>query len=197
MTFVPTWEAHWRERNVPWDRGESPPALHESLAAWAPAPGTRALVPGCGAGYDVLTLARAGLVAVGLDLAESSRARFDEVTAGESTASLCVGDFFEFVPTEPFGLVFDYTFLCAIPPARRSDWATAMGSLLRSGGELWSLVYPIVPAADPAKGPPFRLLPEEVTALLATEFELLESRTPAASNTDRAGKEQLLRFKRR
>jgi hypothetical protein len=55
-----------------------------------------------------------------------------------------------------------YTFLCALPPARRGEWASKMASLLRPGGLLLTLQYPLPPPAELAagtvnwhKGPPF------------------------------------------
>ncbi|MCZ7685418.1 MAG: TPMT family class I SAM-dependent methyltransferase [Sandaracinaceae bacterium] len=51
-----SWEDAWREGRTGWDAGGSPPALIE-LGARGVLPAGRALVPGCGAGWDVLTLA--------------------------------------------------------------------------------------------------------------------------------------------
>jgi hypothetical protein len=36
--------------------------------------------------------------------------------------------------------VYDCTFLCAIDPTRRQEWAKQMSKLIRPGGEIVSLV---------------------------------------------------------
>jgi len=82
------------------------------------------------------------------------------------------GDFFTHSPTEPYGIVFDSTFLCAIPPVRRAEWATQMARLVAPGGELVTLIFPVRPSGpDPAdgdvgSGPPFSMSPRLVASLL-------------------------------
>ena len=81
------WNAMWEQNVTPWDRGEPSPALVDTLQYKLPQieasssqdtssnkahsqPPTRrkkALVPGCGRGYDVLLLAAYGYDAYGLD----------------------------------------------------------------------------------------------------------------------------------
>ena len=55
------------------------------------------------------------------------------------------GDFFEFSPTEGrFDVVFDYTFLCAMPPSLREKWAQKMSKLVKTNtGRLVTLIFPI------------------------------------------------------
>lgn len=88
------WESLWKDNMTPWDLGTATPALRSELAShWKTSPDKpvlRTLVPGCGAGYDLVTLARHhdDLVAsghvkkasvVGLDLSETSLSRAAEV----------------------------------------------------------------------------------------------------------------------
>jgi SAM-dependent methyltransferase len=73
------WNDLWADNFSPWDRGAPSPALIDLLAAGTDPDGKalfsaspegrrkRALVPGCGRGYEVLLLAAAGYDAVGLD----------------------------------------------------------------------------------------------------------------------------------
>ena len=52
---------------------------------------------------------------------------------------MVVDDFFTHAPAEGlYDVVYDCTFLCAIPPARRNDWAAAYARLLRPGGGVTS-----------------------------------------------------------
>ena len=58
------WKEAWNAGVTPWDAGTSPPALH-SLLDRELVPAGRILVPGCGTGYDLATLARGDREVVG------------------------------------------------------------------------------------------------------------------------------------
>lgn len=138
-------------------------------------PEGRALVPGCGRGYDVFALASPTRHVLGLDLAEkavdAARALNDTCAAPEN-ASFRVGNFFELalppaVPGQQAGytFIYDYTFLCALHPSVRQMWASKMGELVSPGGLLLTLVFPI---CDKEGGPPFAMSLELVEELLTT-----------------------------
>ncbi|TQN70354.1 Thiocyanate methyltransferase 1 [Colletotrichum shisoi] len=101
------------------------------------------------------------------------------------------GDFFsgswleEWNRGRAFDLIFDYTFLCALPPAARSSWATRMAALLSPRGRLVCLEFPSgKPLSQP--GPPWGLTPEIYLALLSRPGEPLEfsSSTQAGDAAD-------------
>ena len=196
---MPDWEEHWLERNVPWDAGASAPILVE-LVERGGLPEGRALVPGCGAGYDAFTLASTEREVVGLDLAPSSRARFEELRLERAPAGARiehrVGDFFELDLGAPFDLIWDYTFLCALPIELREAWAARMASLLRPGGELITLIFPIMEVAEGYAGPPWPMSPELVGGLLEGRFESTQLGPVSSSHPGREGKEWLGRWRR-
>jgi methyl halide transferase len=70
-----------------------------------------------------------------------------------------------------FDFIYDYTFMCALHPSLRTEWAKKMSALLKPGGQLCTLIYPIMPRDG---GPPYEvstslyqstLLPEGFTEL--------------------------------
>lgn len=203
-----TWEQAWAEGRTPWDAGASPPALHSLCAgelsvAGEPLPRGRALVPGCGAGHDVLTLAASGRETTGVDLAPDAARRFEELRAtrevSQTAACVQVLDFFNWRPADPFDLAWDYTFFCAIPPALRPDWANQLAACLRPGAELWTLMFPLVaePPEDP-RGPPYPVHLSLYAAVLEPAgFELLGAAPVPRSHPGREGREQLARWHRR
>ena len=236
------WESLWQDGVTPWDLGAATPALVSELANhWNTAgpaksiekQNLKSLIPGCGAGYDLVTLARhhddlvaAGQVkdasVVGLDLSETSLHQaaeqiekalefcpFDRPTR----IDLLQGDFFEnskqwrflysFGGTDnidkletgasshlddhkeeeaSFDFIFDYTFFCALPPARRKEWGARMSQLLTpETGRLLTFVFPILSSQNngvghdqhrnednnpPAKGPPFPVTPRDYQRVL-------------------------------
>lgn len=192
-----SWEEAWQEGRTGWDAGGSPPILHELVERDVLPPG-RALVPGCGAGYDVVTLARAGWDVTGLDLAPTASRRFEEVRrdAGVSAdrARIEVTDFFAWRPNHTFDVIWDYTFLCAIEPEMRPAWVEQMERLLSPDGQLVTLIFPVDPTRGP-EGPPYTLSPQIVTELVAPRFESLELTRVEESHEGREGMEWIARWR--
>lgn len=194
-----SWEDAWREGRTGWDAGQSPPALIE-LVERGELPLGRALVPGCGAGYDVLTLASETRVAVGLDVAPTAAERFAALrethrVAGDR-ARIEVADFFAYEPEARFDLIWDYTFLCAIQPSQRQAWLDKVDALLAPSGELVTLVFPATAEPPFGAGPPFALPPDEVRALLTRRFTPVVFEPVRESHPGRAGMEWLGRWRR-
>ena len=130
----------------------------------------RALVPGCGRGYAVeaLQLARARRPGAGGERDRETRGRgvpgvvekARDFEAREDRAGRFLGARAGATWSD---LAFDSTFLCAIEPSRRKEWASKYASLIRPGGELVSNVFP---NGDFEGGPPFALSPKIVADLL-------------------------------
>lgn len=59
---------------------------------------------------------------------------------------------------------YDYTFLCALHPTMRGDWARTWGKLIKPGGCLVTLEFPIRP--DDKTGPPWPVSHQIYTDLL-------------------------------
>ncbi len=195
-----TWQAAWEEGRTPWDAGKSAPVLR-SLVEEGSLPQGRAFVPGAGSGYDVLTLASPRRAVVGLDLAPLAKTRFDALAQTHphrGQVEFVVQDAFAYAPDAPFDLVWDYTFLCALPPELRPTWATMVDRLLHpSHGELAALIFPVVPDADPSEGPPYPMTTELVAELVEPFLEPISIVPVETSNPGREGKEWLGRFQRR
>ena len=135
------WSALWDKGNfLPWDRGMPNPALEDTLRDRKDLLGPsfttdplrsrrqKALVPGCGKGYDVLLLASFGYDAFGLEVSETAVKRCYEEqkinghkypvkdeTIGAGEIRFMYGDFFApswVVQVEgdgKFDLIYDYT----------------------------------------------------------------------------------------
>lgn len=161
------WETLYREGRMPWDAGGVPAELKAYLTRQPNA--GRALVPGCGSGYEAVALADAGFDALAIDFSAAAVARAREVTA-DSCARVEELDFFELGDGD-FRLVYERAFLCALPPTRRADWAHACARLLPAGGRLAGYFFLGPTNAD---GPPFAIPQAELAALLDGAFERLE-----------------------
>lgn len=196
-----TWEKAWQEGRTGWDAGGSPPILEE-LVRGGDLPTGRALVPGCGAGWDVFTLASDDREVVGLDVAPTAARRFADLRAergiGADRAHILIEDFFAHTPAAPYDLVWDYTFLCAIDPSERPRWADKMDALVAPDGELVTLIFPAVEGDSPfGEGPPFPLLPQHLRDLLEPRWRPVRLEPVTHSHPGREGLEHIGRWKRR
>lgn len=137
----------------------------ESFTDWIkrrPAVDTRALVPGCGRGYDALLLAQEAqserFHAVGIDISPKAVSAANDwleaqLKGSSGTApdvSFETADFFEFeLPEGKYDVGYDYTFLCALPPSMRNDWGKRWGQVIGKGGVLVTLMWPLKRACFP------------------------------------------------
>ena len=196
MSEPTDWEKRYAEKDMPWEKGEPHPALVELLQR-QPIHGL-VLVPGCGFGHDVRALASTSDSVVGLDIAPSAiqTARRHPEVGGES---YLVGDLFALPPRlrGTFDWVFEHTCFCAIDPARRAEYVTAVATALRPGGHFFAIFF-LDPDLDPGEtGPPFGISADELDALFLPEFHLLHEWVPAATFPGREGRERCRILRRR
>ena len=145
------WAQLWENEDfLPWDRGLPNPALVDMLSEKQNILGTcfkddssgekqrkKALVPGCGRGYDVLLLASFGYDAYGLEVSEKAvqlcvqeqmtngyKYPVQDGSVGAGKAIFLQGDFFsddwtKDIPSGPdFDLIYDYTVKMLMNPNR-------------------------------------------------------------------------------
>ncbi|KAE8815793.1 putative thiol methyltransferase 2 [Hordeum vulgare] len=148
------WEKSWESGVTPWDLGKPTPII-EHLVKSGTLPKGRALVPGCGMGYDVVALASPERFVVGLEISNIAAEKAKQWSLSLPNTdcfTFLVADFFKWRPSEPFDLIFDYTFFCALDPSLRLAWAETVSRLLKPDGELITLIYLI---SDQEGGPPY------------------------------------------
>jgi len=163
------WNTRYASGRTPWDCGGVPPALTRFLAAH-PGAGRRVLVPGCGRGHELAAFAAAGWAITGIDFSPPAVAQARERLGRALAPCLVAGDFFSHVfSAAPFDLVYERTFLCALPPDRWSAIAARTAALVKPGGMLAGIYF----FGDQDDGPPFGLEPNEAARLFARDFALV------------------------
>jgi SAM-dependent methyltransferase len=195
------WAQHYADGDTPWDHGVEHPELAARLGAGElalPAPGARALVPGCGRGHDALALARIGWTVTALDqvpaLEELVNSKLHPL-GGEYQ----LGDALAWAPAsgEPeVDLFFDHTFLCAIDLEQRPRFVDLVLRALRPGGQLVCLLFPVGKPREDG-GPPHSLDVEQVGTLFGDSFELVEHAPSVHTIEQREYGEHWARFVRR
>jgi len=191
------WDAAWKNGITPWDVGRSQPPLRDIIVSGRvkfPTEGT-ALVPGCGKGYDAVVIAtQLGLHTTGIDISTTALVASNayKQETGVKNVEFKTADFFTMDGS--FDLIYDYTFFVAIPPSMRPAWGKKMTELVKPGGYLISLVFPIDPPVE--HGPPYYVRPNHVLGALGEGWEKLIDEVPENSSEPHVGRESLLVLKR-
>jgi SAM-dependent methyltransferase len=184
------WDHRFRGGVTPWDAGRVPDDLRAFVRS---NPGTlRTLVPGCGSGREVRHLAEKGWEVTGLDFSPEAIAAA-RANAGPYADRIVLGDFFAFDPGAPYEVIYERTFLCAMPRRRWPECAARLAALLVPGGRLVGYFY----FSDEPKGPPFGTSPEALHELLAPHFALEEDREVGDSIPMFRGRERWQVWRRR
>jgi hypothetical protein len=184
------WEELYKKGEVFWDRGEASPPMKDYLERH-PLSG-RALVPGCGRGHEVAMAVAHGLDATGLDIAPTAvaeaRARYPHLAD-----HFVVGNLFD-PPQEmrdAFDLVLEHTCMSALHPSLRLEYRRGVDLTLRRGGLLIGVWY-IDPGLDPGEeGPPYPFSVEDLTALFAEGYGVVEDYVPNVAFPGREGRERV------
>ena len=184
------WCKRFGEGVTPWDAGKVPDAFADFISR-QPLP-LNTLIPGCGSAWEAAHLADIGWQVTALDFSPAAIEKAREIL-GSAPVDLVCADFFTFVPARPIGLIYERAFLCALPRKLWDDWGRRIAELLPSGGILAGFFF----VCDQPKGPPFGILPDQLTELLAPNFTLLEDAPVSDSIPVFAGRERWQVWQRR
>jgi len=158
------WDLRYAASFAPWDAGTVPGRLRDYVGSHR---ASRTLVPGCGSAHDVGFLAASGWDVTGIDF---SRGAIEAARAvlGPYAARVREADFFAPIAGEPFDLVYERAFLCALPRRLWPEWSERVASLVKPGGALAGFFF--FDAGE--RGPPFPLHSlAELDELLGASFE--------------------------
>ena len=184
------WDEIYRKGEVFWNRGAPSPPMKQYLERHAVR--GRTLVPGCGHGHEVTLAVAHGLDATGLDIAPTgvaeARALYPDLAD-----RFVIGDLFD-PPAEMRGaydVVLEHTCMSGLHPSLRAHYRRGIDLTLRRGGLLIGVWF-ISPALDPGEeGPPFPLSVEELTALFAEGYEIVDDYVPEVAFGGREGQERV------
>lgn len=167
------WNERYAARQTPWDYGGIPGALRRFLSR---ARSGKVLIPGCGRGYEVRAFAQAGWNVDAVDFSEEA-VRAAHEWLGDDGRFVRHADFFAENPNRPFDLVYERTFLCALPRNLWPAWAEQVAHCLHAGGLLVGFFF----TGEEPDPPPTPLAPGELEALLGGRFTLVE-KTPVSDS---------------
>ena len=192
-TRDPARASFWNERFergfIPWDQAGVQPAFEAFALAHR---GQPVLIPGCGNAWEAGWLAGRGYEVRAIDFAPAAVASARDVL-GDRASVVEEADFFTYRPPFTPGWIFERAFLCALPKAQRSRYATRMAELLPAGALLAGFFFLGVTPS----GPPFGIDRGELDALLVPHFDLLDDHAVEGSLAVFEGRERWLTWRRR
>jgi hypothetical protein len=183
------WDERFERGFTPWDQAGVPAAFRSFAAAHT---GMPVLIPGCGNAWEALALAGDGWQIRAIDFSAGAVAAA-RAQLGAYADVVEQADFFTYAPPFTAAWIYERAFLCALPTARRRDYAQRMAALLPAGGLLAGFFFL---GATP-KGPPFGIDRPELEALLSPDFELIEDEPVTDSIPVFAGRERWMTWRRR
>jgi len=196
-TSAKDWQRLYEEANTGWDLGGPTPVIRAALDVGLLGPRGRVLVPGAGRGHDAMLLAERGFDVTALDFAESAAAHI-ETTRRERGLDMTVWqrDIFTLVDDPPgsFDACVEYTCFVAIDPERRADYVRAISHVVRPGGRMLFLAFPI---GKVTPGPPHGVTIEELRESFSPQWKwILDAEAPASVPARRPA-ERLVLLERR
>lgn len=157
----------WYFRKPPWDGGVSPPELLEFIKTY---PAGSAIDLGCGTGTNVITLARAGWQATGVDFASKAiRIARQKLKKETIHADLHIGDVTKLESiTDQYDLALDIGCFHSLPQYGRRDYLTQLNRILVPNGYwlLYSFLNPNTIPSTPG-------LAEAEIDTISSQFKLL------------------------
>lgn len=185
------WNERYASGETPWVLEEIPQALDAFLRRTQPG---AVLIPGCGKDHNVIrAFVAARFTTTAIDFSPAAVAQA-KAQLGEFGDRLFVADFFQHdFGANSFDLIYERTFLCALPTSWRDPYAERVAELLRLGGILAGFFFY---GEEDLDGPPFPLPPEKANALFAKSFRLRQSEKVNDSLPIFAGREEWQEWER-
>ncbi|GAB3236176.1 methyltransferase domain-containing protein [Hymenobacter seoulensis] len=181
------WQNRYTTSQTGWDVGGITPPLQEYFRQLGPPDDRRILIPGAGRGYEAEFLHTQGWPNVFVvDLAPQPLQDLQARVPDFPAEHLLLQDFFDLAPDQPFDLLVEQTFFCALDPSLRPAYARQCATLLRPGGTLMGLLFD---TEFTQPGPPFGGTREEYRQYFEPYFTLVHFDTATNSIPPRQGRE--------
>ena len=189
------WEKIYIDGDTGWDLGGPTPFFVDIAKKLKPA---EICILGCGHGYDAIMFSQKGFSVTAVDFAPSP---IKYINKKASELSLDINtiqeNIFSLTPkhNNQFDYIIEQTCFCAIDPDNRKHYHNLVYNLLKPGGLIIGLWYPLDKKLSEG-GPAFGVSEHEIKMLFNHGWEILEERFPENSIEPRAGREKLIIFKK-
>jgi len=191
------WENLYRKGRLGWDLGGPTPVFVNWLKH-NPGDGEKVCVLGAGSGYDAIAFAEAGYRVTASEFAPTPAHNLaNQAQKSKLSLEVIAGDMFKLPKKKKghFDLILEYTTYCAIDPTRRDDYVSLVLDILKPGGRLLALFFPM--DQDPTEGPPFGISYNEVDERFRPHFHFQHEEWPDHSVPTRRLRELFVIMERR
>jgi len=189
------WEQHYIDESTGWDLGGVTPVFNSLSKQLKPG---KLCILGCGRGYDAVMFAHAGFEVTAVDFSPTAIKFVNEIAKKEKLSINAVeADIFDLLPEfeNSFDYIIEQTCFCAINPGRRKEYSDLVFKLLKPGGKLTALWFPLdKKLAD--GGPPYATGIQEVKKLFSSGWTVIREEFPDLSIETRKGREKLIIFQK-
>ena len=189
------WEDIYLENDTGWDlKGVTPvfDSISNELIKG------KVCIVGCGRGYDAIMFAKKGFDVTAVDFAPTPISELNKLAIEKSvTITTVQDDIFSLVEKFPdtFDYVIEQTCCCAIHPNRRKEYEILVRTILKPGGKLVGLWFPLDKSQEEG-GPPWGTTIDEVKSTFNSGWEIEKEEFPSQSVQPRKGREKLIIFKK-
>ena len=189
------WEDIYFDDDAGWDLSGVTPVF-ESIAQDLN-PGELCIV-GCGRGYDAIMFSKRGFDVTAVDFAPSP-IRSVKNMAIESSLNINIlqEDIFSLSPKydKKFDYVIEQTCFCAIHPERRLEYEKLVHAILKPGGELIGLWFPLDKTLEDG-GPPWGTSILEIKSIFNDGWKIEREEFQDISVDSRQDREKLIIFRK-
>ena len=183
------WTSCYKNEMSGWDVGSITPPLKDFIDKLKDK-NISILIPGAGNAHEAEYLHVQGFSDVTVcDLSENPLKNLMKRCPSFPKKNLIHGNFFEL--DDKYDLIIEQTFLCAINPTLRDDYAQKMKTLLKPSGQLVGLMFDVV---FPFDGPPFGGTAEEYRSLFSKHFNQVNIEKCNTSISPRLGNEVFVKI---
>ena len=189
------WEDIYLENDTGWDlKGVTPffDSISNELIQG------KVCIVGCGKGYDAIMFAKKGFDVTAVDFAPTPISELNKLAIEKSvTITTVQDDIFSLVEKFPdtFDYVIEQTCFCAIHPNRRKEYEILVRTILKPGGKLVGLWFPLDKSQEEG-GPPWGTTIDEVKSTFNSGWKIEKEEFPSQSVGPRKGREKLIIFKK-
>ncbi len=191
------WNDKYITNNTGWDIKSSNPVFIDLLTENKFIKPCNLLITGSGKGYDAIAAAKKNYKVTAVDFSEKATEIAKKMAEENSVkVNFLQKDIFNLSSeyTNYFDAVYDYTIYCAINPGRRKEYANVISEIIKPGGKLIALLFPV--DGQPG-GPPFNIDILEFYKLFSKYFQMEFSTFNINSIKSRKGKEVLQIYKKK
>ena len=187
------WEDIYLDDDAGWDLGGVTPVFDDIADQLSRG---KVCIVGCGKGYDAVMFAQKGFEVTAVDFAPSAVIALETISNKENVnIQILQSDIFALTPE--YDSVFDYvieqTCFCAVNPQRRQDYERLVYKILKPGGKLIGLWFPLDKTIED-EGPPWGITIDEVKSIFKNGWIIEREEFPEISIQPRKNREKLIIF---